>query len=351
MSKSFKIMNKLSSTEVVAQNKEYVEARRKGLITSIRTKFPKLNKNLMGGIENDTITTISALSGAGKSTISKCFRDSFVTFNKKMKFKQYVFNFEMISHQQIGRSIVTESRVGLKDLYSVEEPLTDEQYKMLESYWDTLASRDIDFIDVPDTPDNIVNSIVHYWEKECKINDKTIVYEIDHALLCKGKEGQKEKDRIDDLMYGLVDAKKYIQSKGGHSVGLVLSQMNRDIRQVERIRNNESHRPDTSCLFGASSIEQCSDYIIFSHIPAKLGIQSYTPNQLPTKIQVGEDLIQMVYFELVKNRSGVADLTIPMWNKLAYFDFDEMEYAIFNELHSSFKDTGAIPVVSAQLKL
>lgn len=344
-------MNKLSSAEVVAQNKAYVDARRKGEITSIKTKFPKLNRNLMGGIENDTITTISALSGAGKSTISKCFRDSFVTHNKGMAFKQYVFNFEMISHQQIGRSIVTESRVGMKDLYSVEEPLSDAQFEALTVYWDTLASREIDFIDVPDTPDAIINSIVHYWETECKKSDKTIVYEIDHALLCKGKDGQKEKDRIDDLMYGLVDVKKHIQSKGGHSVGLVLSQMNRDIRQVERIRNNESHRPDTSCLFGASSIEQCSDYIIFSHMPAKLGIQSYTPNQLPVKIQVGEEVLHMVYFELVKNRSGVADLTIPMWNKLAYFDFDEMDYATFNALHTSFKDTGSIPVYSKQLSL
>ncbi len=154
-------------------------------------------------------------------------------------------------------------------------------------------------------------------------------------------------------MYLLVDAKKYISSRGGHSVGIVLSQMNRDIRHVTRIQSQELHRPDTSCLFGASSIEQCSDYILFSHIPAKLGIQSYTPNQLPTRIKLPNgQLQQMVYFELVKQRSGQSDLTIPLWNKLEYFDFDEMDSETFKQLHEdSMVGEGAVPTVQEQRKL
>ena len=219
-------------------------------------------------------------------------------------FKQYIFNFEMLAHQQIARSIVAETKVGLKELYSVEEPLSESTFQALEKYYKDLSDRDIDFIEVPSTPKTIVDSIVYYWETECKPYNKTIVYEIDHALLVKGGEGQSEKQRVDELMYLLVDAKKYIASQGGHSVGIVLSQMNREIRHVNRIQNAEMHRPDTSCLFGASSIEQCSDYILFSHIPAKLGLQSYTPAGLPTRIKEGKNIKQMVYFELVKQRSG-----------------------------------------------
>lgn len=94
MSKSFSLP-KLSSVEVVKQNLEYVDQRRKGLITSLKTKFSKLNKSLMGGLEWDTILCISALSGSGKSTLSKCIRDSLVTENPNQKFKQYIFNFEI----------------------------------------------------------------------------------------------------------------------------------------------------------------------------------------------------------------------------------------------------------------
>ena len=177
-----------------------------------------------------------------------------------------------------------------------------------------------------------------------------MVYEIDHALLCKGMDGQNERAKIDDLMYRLVDAKKYIAAQGGDSIGLVLSQMNREIRKTERVQNADMHRPGTECLFGASSIEQCSDYIVISHIPAKLGIQSYTANALPTRMQIGEDILQIPYFELVKNRTGVADLTIPMWNKLAFFDFDEMEKDVFLKLKEDAAD-GAIPIYNAQGKI
>lgn len=346
-------MQKLSSREVAALNMEYVRQRKDGEIASLRTKFPKLNNSLMGGIELDTITCISALSGAGKSTLSKCIRDSVTSLNPNQKFKQYIFNFEMLAHQQIARSIVAETKMPLKQLYSVEEKLTQAQFDALSEYYESLAERDIDFIEVPSNPEAIVNSIVYYWENECKDEDKTIIYEIDHALLVKGKEGQTEKQRVDELMYLLVDAKKYIASKGGHSVGIVLSQMNREIRSVQRVQNAEMHRPDTSCLFGASSIEQCSDYILFSHIPAKLGLQSYTTNDLPTRIEEANgDVKQMVYFELVKQRSGQSDLTIPLWNKLNTFDFDEMESEVFKQLLDDFKNGDvAVPKVKTQRKI
>lgn len=209
------------------------------------------------------------------------------------------------------------------------------------------------FIEVPHTPEVIANSLVTYWEKECKPTGHTIVYELDHALLVKGKDGQKEKDRVDDLMYLLTDAKKYIASQGGHSVGIVLSQMNRDIKSIERRHSPDLHRPDTSCLFGASSIEMCADYILFSHIPAKLGISCYTENKLPTRIIVDDKTIQMPYFELVKQRSGESDLTIPLWNKLHRFDFDEMDKTTFDSIYTQFKQSefSTPPVIEKQSKI
>lgn len=237
-------------------------------------------------------------------------------------------------------------------MYSVDEPLTDQQFNELQKYYDTLAGRDIDFIEVPDNAKVIADSIAYYWETECKDSGKTMIYEIDHAKLVKGREGQNERQIIDELMTRLVDVKKYIASKGGTSIGIVLSQMNRDIRQVERVRNSEMHRPDTSCLFGASSIEQCSDYILFSHIPAKLGISSYTDNQLPTKYKLPTGEVEkMVYFELVKQRSGESDLTIPMVNLLKYFDFEEMDSEVFNQLLSDFKEEDEIPQIKTDLRL
>jgi hypothetical protein len=40
-----------------------------------------------------------------------------------------------------------------------------------------------------------------------------------------------------------------------------------------------------------------------------------------------------------------------MWNKLAFFDFDEREVEVVKEMYTSFRDTGQIPVVKKQKQL
>lgn len=355
MSESFKPLPKKSSKEVAEESKKYVDDRRNGRIKSLVTKYPKLNKSLMGGVELDTITCISALSGAGKSTLSKTFRDSIHDLNQDMSHKQYIINLEMIAHQQIARSVVASSKIYLRDLYSVDEPLSDDQFKYLNKYYNELAKRNIDFVETPGDAKQIAQSLYYYWKTECKPYDLVLIYEIDHALLTLGGEGDSEKKRVDDLMYALVALKKQISSEGGHSVGFVLSQMNRDIRRIDRITKKELHRPQTSDLFGASSIEQCSDYIVFVHMPAKLGIDSYTVSDLPTRYKLKEDGVNIMipYFELVKQRSGESDLTIPLINNLRFFDFDEMDSEIFKELRSDFESTEGynVPIIKQQTTL
>lgn len=86
------------------------------------------------------------------------------------------------------------------------------------------------------------------------------------------------------------------------------------------------------------------DYILFIHIPAKLGIISYTDNNLPTRMDYNGEIIQIPYLELVKQRSGASDLTFPLMNKLHVFDFDEMDSVVFNKLHKEFIDSGSMSI-------
>ena len=336
------ILLKRSSYETALTNQQYVDDRRTGKIKSLRTKFKKLDSALLGGIELDTILCIGALSGAGKSTLSKCIRDSIHDLNKDLKFNQYIFNFEMIAHQQVARSIVSEADIALRDLYSIDEPLSDIDFAKLKTYYEKMKNReDLFFIDQVGTAAQIKNSLLYYYYEECKPYSKILVYEIDHALLTKGATGESEKKRVDELMYNLVQVKKEIANDGGHSVGIVLSQMNREIKDKDRIRNKELHRPSTDCLFGSSAIEMCCDYIMISHIPAKLGINAYTTRNLPTLMlwpERSEKTYQIVYFELIKQRSGESDLTFPMLNKLDRFNFDEMPTEHFNKLYKQFSE-------------
>lgn len=256
MNESLKILKKIHISQAAQQNLEYVDKRRRGEIASLQSKFPRVNGRLMGGWELNTITCISAPSGGGKSALAKCLRDSFYELNKDMfKMKQYCMNFEMISHQQLARSATSEARITLRDLYSIDEPLTDEQFEKLKYYYAELSKRDCYFIDLSDTADNIAGSLYQYWLTECKPVGAVMYYEIDHALLTLGRQGQSEKERIDDLMNALIKLKKRIDTEGGMSVGIVLSQMNREIKKIERIKTPELHRPNTSDLFGALAFE------------------------------------------------------------------------------------------------
>lgn len=175
---SFKPLSFITSKEAAEQNLKYVDDRRKGLISSFKTKFLRFNKVIMNGLEDNTIICISALSGAGKSTLSKCFRDSISDLNPTRKFKQFIMNFEMVSHSQISRSVVAKSRMKLHKLYSVDDPLTDEEFNNLTKYYRELAKKEIYFIDVPDTAERIVKSLYYYWLNYCKEGNYTLVYEI-----------------------------------------------------------------------------------------------------------------------------------------------------------------------------
>lgn len=343
------ILPRVTSHSVVTQNIAYVHARRRGEIKSLKTKFQRLNSQLSGGIEFNTIMTIAALSGAGKSTLSKVIRDSIDDLNKSVKIKQIIFNLEMVAHQQAARSVVSKLKIPLRKLYSIDEPLTDEEWNKLVDYYNELASRDIDFVEVAGSAAEIAETIYHTWKQYCEGTNTVLVYEFDHALLTKGNARQSEKERVDELMYELNGVKKRIAAEGGSSVGIVLCQMNREIRSVERRMQPELHTPDTSCMFGASSIEQCSDYILFVHLPAKLQIQSYTTAQLPTRVKMPDGEIYMIpYFHLVKNRTGTPDLTFPLVNLLHFFDFDEMDKTVFAHLHKEFLEANCqgVPVIN-----
>ena len=93
-------------------------------------------------------------------------------------------------------------------------------------------------------------------------------------------------------------------------------------------------------------------------MPGKIGLTSYGTERFPTFYKLldstrQERVYPLPYFELVKNRSGTPDLTFPMWNKLEYFDFDEMDRDIFTKAHESFIESNCakIPLIKSQLSI
>ena len=261
-------------------------------------------------------------------------------------------SFEMITRNIATRSASTACNMSLSALYSVEEPLTDIQLKQIYSYYQSIVKQDTYFIDCAGTPQQIADSLYHYWEKYCARSGRVLVYVIDHVKLIKKMPGQSDIDLLDTMMTLLVDLKKKIATAGGKSLGYVLSQLNREITKDNRVLNKEMHRPDPSCLYASSAIEFACDLIVCPHIPAKIGIQSYTTENLPTWYMHNGIKLPMAYLEVIKNRSGISDVTIPLYNKLNRFNFDEMESEVFDDLRKQWhEDKTNIPEIRKQSKL
>jgi replicative DNA helicase len=139
---------------------DYVRGRRDGTITSVRTKYNKLNDSLMGGFEWNTILAIAALSGFGKSLLEKEIVSSASKLNGEVEILR--FNFEMEAAQQVAREIVGSLGYDLKTLYSVKEPLNEEAYtiflKAIEDYKN--SSENTCFEEIPIDYDEIRNIII-----------------------------------------------------------------------------------------------------------------------------------------------------------------------------------------------
>lgn len=337
-----KVAKLLTQQDAVDRNIQYIKDRANGNIEFLKTDYYRLNNAL--NIEWNTMLTISALSGGGKSTLSKRISNSILS-NLLLKSSSPIcisFNFEMLAHKTIGREIAHLSKIQLSDLYSSKEKkLTEKEIDYIVStYHEHLKSVPIYYVEEPEDYDTISNTIYYYWKKLCKPKNKGMIVEVDHAAICRGKQGDGQKEKIDKLMENLNFVKKKIANERGKVFFIVLSQMNRSIKSTERITNSVGHYPMTSDLFAASTIEYFSDYILISHSPSKLHLASYTPERLPIYADE-EKKNPWVYWHILKDRDGSSvDTYIPLIANFKYFDFVEVPKKTFIEMHKQFKNTG-----------
>jgi replicative DNA helicase len=332
--------------QVVAESEEFIRQRAAGKFNYMQTGFKKLNMALGGGIEPNTIFTIGAMSSGGKTTLGTRICNSICNIETNKKAIVLNFNFEMIAHKLVGREICHLGGFDLKHLYNNSGQMTDPELKrILDIYYEDVKSFPIVYVEEPASSKNIENTIVYYWTKLCKGRGITLVVQVDHAAIVTGNQANdKEKDKIDALMQALNRVKKKIATLGGEVIYIVLSQLNRDIQSTERKVNASLHYPQTSDLFAASSIEQYSDYIIFTHNPSKINLNSYTEFNYPVWMgSIDKENSRerpFIYWSVAKNRDGELWDCIPMVSQFQNFTFEELSAQEFAVYHREFKESG-----------
>lgn len=198
--------------------------------------------------------------------------------NKEVDFVVLSFNFEMLSSRQIGRKLSYKLSKTTSELYAgTNSTLTDKDISTIKKVGEELKKYPIYFVDVPGTVDQIKQTVYSFMNEPFAKN-KWLIVMLDHTLLTRGREGEREREVLSDLQRFWMELKKV-----GRTTILQLSQLNRNIEASERINNPILHFPMRNDLFGSESVYQASDYVMIMHRPEILQIKAYGPQAWPTE--------------------------------------------------------------------
>ena len=296
----------------------YIKERHLGITKSLKTRWDKFNNTCMGGIEPNAIYTFAGISGSGKSSFLNSLETDLFTCNPHENFVILSFNFEMLSSRQVGRKISSKLNKTTQQLYSglSHESLSDEELKNIEIEANKFKSLPIYYVDLPGTVDEIRETILEFSKLDF-VKNKWLIIFLDHTLLTKGRQGEKEREILANLQYMFMEMKKFDKN-----TIIQLSQLNRDIESTERLNNPNMHFPTRRDIFGGESVFQASDYVAVLHRPETLQLKTYGPaNWL---------VANLVYMHFLKNREGNLKI-LEFSNNLKYNRIEEYDSTESNQ--------------------
>jgi replicative DNA helicase len=302
-------------SQVATEAVRYIKARKEHTVVSLKTRWKKFNSQCMGGIEPNTIYTITGISGSGKSSWANLVQTDLIDLNPEQDVIVLTFSLEMVGFRQVGRTLSSKLRKTTSALYSAYERLDDNTFQQVIDVTNQLKDYPIYFVDDPGSPAQVGATIRKFYDTYVKGTGKYFIIIYDHTLLTK------QVGTTIETMSEL--EKEFISIKKLPLTSIIqLSQMNRNIEEPERRNNPSSHYPMRSDLSSSDAIFQASDYVIVLHRPEQLNIHEYGPNRLPTA--------NKVYLHILKNRDAGKPCILEFENDLAYNNIIEPQMTSTN---------------------
>lgn len=272
--------------KAVNQSIAIVKEARLGQRDVLPTMWPRLNRNLLGGLQKGKMYVIAGRPGVGKSAFSNQLVFDVLDRNSDKNIVVLYWTFEMPGYQQVMRSASKDVKKEMGDLLSVQSPLSDVDFKTYASKVRKYANYPIYFNSVPRTMEYIMQA-----NEEIQLQDPTatIINIFDHSRLIRGQEDSELK-KLNTISKGCM----WLQSKMG-TINILLSQLNRNIEQEHRAK--AQYQPMLSDLFGGDSIGQDAHVVMMLQRPHDLyGI---------TDKYCGEDPKGLMACHVEKNRDGL----------------------------------------------
>jgi replicative DNA helicase len=267
------------------------------------TAWPRLNKNLLGGLQPGKMYVIAGRPGVGKSAFSNQLIFDLLDNNDKSNLLVLYWSFEMPGYQQILRAGSKGSGKEIGDLLSVTNRLDNDAYDHFKKEVMKYANYPVHFNNVPRDMEFIKDSNSEIAQK---YPDKTIVNVFDHSRLILSNKDM-ELQKLNEVSKGCM----WMQSTMG-CINILLSQLNRNIEQEHRAK--AQYQPLLTDLFGGDSIGQDAHVVMMLQRPHDLyGI---------TDTYCQEDPVGLLAVHVEKNRDGLLGM-IPYEAEMSTFTIKE----------------------------
>jgi len=269
----------------------YMNHRKAGIATSVRTPWKSINYAGVNGFEWGTIITLAGRPGSGKTTFANQFTRAAHDLNPQVdEFHVIDFQFEMPDKQTALREFAAATGIKYNELLSAHRPVGDNVIHDVRNYIDKNKSKKIFVVDTPITVNQIRALLIAYIEKY----NVPLIVTIDHSLLVK--LDAKERDKF-EMLYNLGEMMTELKKKYS-IIFIVMTQMNRSIEDASRkVNGSVANYPTGADIFGADALVQHSDMVMILNRPASASIKEYGP----CKYQVSGDT---VFCHFVKVRNG-----------------------------------------------
>lgn len=293
----------------------YIDGRRKGQITSIKTPWHSFNSATTDGIEWHSTTVIGARPATGKTLIKDLIVSGAFKLNPLMPFRVLEFQFEMLGKNSAIREYSKHLEKSYKKLCSVGEPLTDDEFQKCRDYAKNKLLFPIDLVEESCTIPEFKEIVEDYMDEHSNLNEegkkiyKNTIITIDHSLLFDSAPYGDDMSMLKAL------GKTVTFLKRKYPIAfIILSQLNRNIDSPERNEDGKyGNYVLESDIFGSDALLQHADTVIGLNRPGKqklnfYGVDRYIINQ--------DDKILVMHF--LKCRNGETGL--------AFFktEFDKM---------------------------
>lgn len=286
----------LSSKQVAERTKVMLEKYRNGEWKTFKTPWNTWNNVYFDGWPWGYIVCMAARSGAGKTTILNELESAIWKYNKGEKIELLTNSFEMRPETLFTKTISRVVKKTSRDI--VLGNYTDDEQKKIYKVIDALSTHPRSFNVTATTPKLLEDQISKFIKlKKIVENDVALVITLDHALMMEQDIGKSERGTLVDLM----KMANRVRQKYPKVIFIILTQLNREIEESERIKNNKLHYPCKKDVFGSDAIWQYADVMIVPHRPEQLGIAEYGPSKLPTR--------NIIYVHHLKTRESKEKIT------------------------------------------